>query len=283
MPEVRVVVSTELDRFMETVVHKGMFSSKAELIRAALIRYFETLPIRMPSGYDDTTLFSPDGRIFQIEYAMESPPRGVTIVGLQYRQGVILAKERIRDATNDDMSFVVHQPWEDYRIVDHIGMVPTGLSGDFILLKNHAINLAKTFETDTKTPIPVEELTNQLALFIHSYTTKKESRPLGIVTLIGGIDDTGSHLFVLDPSGSYREVIAWAEGMRQDAVKRVLKQSIKPNLTFKQGLTLVVKSLLPDKKQKPSDIHVTVIDEKTKTQRQVTDRELQSVWSNAFD
>ncbi|MFX0170085.1 MAG: hypothetical protein ACFE89_12135 [Candidatus Hodarchaeota archaeon] len=282
MPEVRVVVSTELDRFMDTVVQKGMFSSKAELIRAALIRYFETLPIRMPSGYDDTTLFSPDGRIFQIEYAMESPPRGVTIVGLRYDKGVILAKERVREAANDDLSFVVHHPWENYRVVNHIGMVPTGLSGDFNLLKNHAISLANAFKAETKAPIFVEELANQLALFIHSYTTKKESRPLGIVTLLGGVDDTGSHLFVLDPSGTYREVLAWAEGQHRKAAKELLKVGVKPDLPFKQALALVVKSLLRDKTRKPGEVNVTVIDEQTKTQRQLTESEIQAIWSVAF-
>ncbi len=63
----------------------------------------------------------------------------------------------------------------------------------------------KTVKTKTGNPIPIEELTNRLALFIHSYTTKKDIRPLGLLALIGGIDETGPHLYVLDPSGTYRE------------------------------------------------------------------------------
>lgn len=94
MPEVRVVISEELDKYLDTAVTRGLFGTKAEMIRAALIRYSETLPIRVPSGYDDTTVFSPDGRIFQLEYALESAKRGATIVGLRYRDGVILAKQR---------------------------------------------------------------------------------------------------------------------------------------------------------------------------------------------
>lgn len=282
MPEVRVVVSNELDRYMDTVVQKGMFGSKAELIRAALIRYIETLPIRVPSGYDDTTLFSPDGRIFQIEYAMESPPRGVTILGLRYKGGIILAKERIHESLPEKNNFILTQPWETFQIANHIGMAPTGLSGDYLLLKNTAIHEAQTYQTETGTPIPIEELTNRLALFIHSYTTKKDIRPLGLVALIGGIDDTGPHLYVLDPSGMYREVLTWSEGTHRDETNTTLKDGYKPNQAFNTALALTIKALLRDKTRTPEELNAAVIETKTKTFREITTDEIKATWTQAF-
>ncbi|MFX1508918.1 MAG: hypothetical protein ACFFBR_01300 [Promethearchaeota archaeon] len=282
MPEVRVVVSNELDRYMNTVVQKGMFGSKAELIRAALIRYIETLPIRVPSGYDDTNLFSPDGRIFQIEYAMESPPRGVTILGLRYKGGIILAKERPQASQTEKHHTILTQPWETFQITDHIGMVPTGLSGDFLLLKHRAIHEAQTYQRETETPIPVEELTNRLALFIHSYTTKKDIRPLGLLALIGGIDDTGLHLYVLDPSGTYREVLTWCEGTHRNETNTILNEEYAPNHAFNKALALTIKSLLRDKTRTPDELNAAVIETKTNTIRKITTDEIKTTWTKAF-
>ncbi|MFX1363094.1 MAG: hypothetical protein ACFE7A_06545, partial [Promethearchaeota archaeon] len=170
MPEIRVVVSEELDRYMSTVVQKGMFGSKAELIRAALIRYFETLPIRVPSGYDDTTMFSPDGRIFQLEYALEGAQRGAIIVGLRYRDGVMLAKERRYLGEFPKGSTIISSPWEGCKIDEHIGMVPAGMGSDFILLKDKATKEAQTYREQNGEPISVEELVKRLSIFMQSYT-----------------------------------------------------------------------------------------------------------------
>ena len=282
MPEVRVVVSNELDRYMDTVVQKGMFGSKAELIRAALIRYVETLPIRVPSGYDDTNLFSPDGRIFQIEYAMESPPRGVTILGLRYKGGIILAKERLLGLQTKRPHMVLTQPWDTFQIADHIGMAPTGLSGDFLLLKNTAIREAQTYQTETGTPIPIEELTNRLALFIHSYTTKKDIRPLGLLALIGGIDATGLHLYVLDPSGTYREALTWSEGTHRDETTTILKGEYTSTINFNTALALTIKALLRDKTRTPEELNAAVIETKTNTIRKITTDEIKTTWTKAF-
>ena len=282
MPEIRVVVSDELDRYMDTVVQKGMFGSKAELIRAAVIRYVETLPIRVPSGYDDTTVFSPDGRIFQIEYAIESVARGATIVGLRYHDGVILAKERPESKGVADFPYIVTTPWERYQVDQHIGMVPAGLAADFILLKNKATEEAQEYRSKIGEPISVEELTIKLALLMHSYTTKKDMRPLGCVLLIGGVDKTGCRLFVLDPSGTYKEVLAGCHGSGFHEVNNILKDRYSVDIPFKEALGLTVGAVLREETRKPEEIAVAVIEAGTKTLRKVTLEELREVWKTAF-
>jgi 20S proteasome alpha/beta subunit len=213
---------------------------------------------------------------------MESPPRGVTILGLRFKGGIILAKERIQEPATKEHHFILTQPWETFQITKHIGMAPTGLSGDFLLLKNTAIKEAQTYQTETGNPIPIEELTNRLALFIHSYTTKKDIRPLGLLALIGGIDNTGPHLYVLDPSGTYREVLTWSEGTYRDETNTILKDGYTPNQSLNTALALTIKALLRNKTRKPEELNAVVIETKTKTIRKITTDEIKANWTKAF-
>ena len=268
---------------MDTVVQKGMFGSKAELIRAALIRYFETLPIRVPSGYDDTTVFSPDGRIFQVEYAMECASRGAITVGLQYHDGVILAKHR--RFLERDMPKVGHTLsalWEDFKIDEHIGVVPAGLSSDFILLKDKAIKEAKKHREDTGEPIGVEELVKRLAIFMQSHTTKKDVRPLGCIIFIGGVDQAGCHLFALDPSGSCSKVAYQVAGDKSAETQKILKDNYEPDMSLQEALGLIVKAVLKEAKRKPEEIAVAAIETETKKLRKVTLEEIKERWKTVF-
>jgi len=276
MPEIRVVVSDELDRYMDTVVQKGMFGSKAELIRAALIRYFETLPIRVPSGYDDTTVFSPDGRIFQVEYALECAVRGSSIVGLRYCDGIVLAKRRLMPEN------IITGPWEYFEIDQHIGAVPAGISSDFILLQDKAVKEAQTHKENTGKPISVEELVKRLAIFMQSYTTKKDVRPLGCYVFIGGADQTGARLFVLDPSGSYSEVLYKATGEQFPEIEKTLKENYKSDMSLQGILSLIIKAVLKEETRKPEEIAAAVIETETKSLRKITLEEIKEAWKTAF-
>ena len=282
MPEIRVVVSEELDRYMSTVVQKGMFGSKAELIRAALIRYFETLPIRVPSGYDDTTMFSPDGRIFQLEYALEGAQRGAMIVGLRYRDGVMLAKERRYLGEFPKGGTIISSPWEGYKIDEHIGIVPAGMGSDFILLKDKATKEAQIYREQNGEPISVEELVKRLSIFIQSYTMKKDVRPLGCILFVGGVDQTGHRLFSLDPSGFYSEVAYNVVGFQSTETEGILEKNHKSSLTLQQALSLIIRATLKEEVRKPEEIAVAVIEAKTKALREITVEEIKNAWKTAF-
>ncbi|MFX0097547.1 MAG: proteasome subunit alpha [Candidatus Hodarchaeota archaeon] len=282
MPEIRVVVSEELDRYMSTVVQKGMFGSKAELIRAALIRYFETLPIRVPSGYDDTTMFSPDGRIFQLEYALEGAQRGAIIVGLHYRDGVMLAKERRYLGHFPKGGTIISSPWEGYKIDEHIGTVPTGMGSDFILLKDKATKEAQIYREQNGEPISVEELVKRLSIFMQSYTMKKDVRPLGCILLVGGVDQTGQRLFSLDPSGFYSEVVYNVVGYQSAETEETLEKNHKSSMTLQQALSLIIKAVLKEETRKPEEIAVAIVEAKTKALREITLEEVRNAWKTVF-
>ncbi|MFX1476322.1 MAG: proteasome subunit alpha [Promethearchaeota archaeon] len=282
MPEVRVVVSTEMDRYMDTVVQRGMFGSKAELIRAALIRYIETMPVRVPAGYDDTTLFSPDGRIFQVEYAMEATTRGVTIVGLRYLDGVILAKEKPPVEKAPPTSQMLTTPGEEYQIDRHLGIVPSGLVGDFILLKTKAVEAALAHRETKGHPIPVEKIAATLALLMHSYTTQKDIRPLGCALLLGGIDSAGCHLFEIDPSGLYREVLMSSYGLKRKEAAAVLTESYQSDMSFTEALQLTVRAILRDASRTPEELTAAVINSETKTLSKIPRKTISTALKTAF-
>lgn len=282
MPEVRIVVSAEMDRYMDTVVQRGIFGSKAEMIRAALIRYIETMPVRVPAGYDDTTLFSPDGRIFQVEYAMEATTRGVTIVGLRYHNGVILAKEKPTKEEAPAASQMLTTPWEEYQIDQHLGMVPSGLVGDFILLKTKAVEAALSHRKETGDPIPVEAVAAKLALLMHSYTIQKDIRPLGCALLMGGVDATGCHLFEIDPSGFYKEVLICSYGLKRKEAAALLSEGYRTDLSFKEALEVTVRAILRDATRTPEELTAATIDTDSKTLRKVPLKTIKDALKTAF-
>jgi len=282
MPEIRVVVSDDLDAYMNTVVEKGMFGSKAELIRASLIRYFETLPVRVPSGYDNTTVFSPDGRIFQVEYAFECAHRGSLIIGLRYHDGIMLVKQRHHLGYFPKAETILTSSWEGFKIDQHIGGIPAGISSDYILIQDQAVKEAKTYRENTGEPISVEELVKKLAIFMQSYTMKKDVRPLGCIVFIGGVDQTGCHLFSLDPSGSYNEVLYNIIGYQSAETEEALKVNYNPDMSLHEALSLVIKAILKDETKKPEELAVVVIETDIKEIRKIATQEMTDAWKNAF-
>src|SRR2546422_10216917 len=92
MTEIRTSVPEEVDAFLDALVRKGIFSNKAELVRAALVNYVNETGTFF-RGFDAETIFAPDGRLYQVEYARESSARGGTAVRIVCDDGVLLAGE----------------------------------------------------------------------------------------------------------------------------------------------------------------------------------------------
>ncbi len=90
MSEIRVVIPDKVDKYIDSLVRTGMFSSKAELFRAALMEYLESVS-SVAKNYDSKIIFSPEGRIYQIEYAAEASLRGLRVAGLVFKDGILFA------------------------------------------------------------------------------------------------------------------------------------------------------------------------------------------------
>nr|AFK49441.1 unknown [Lotus japonicus] len=164
--------------------------------------------------YDtDVTTWSPAGRLFQVEYAMEAVKQGSAAIGLRSKTHVVLA---CVNKANSELSS--HQK-KIFKVDDHIGVAIAGLTADGRVLsrymRSECINYSYTYES----PLPVGRLVVHLADKAQVCTQRSWKRPYGVGLLVGGLDESGAHLYYNCPSGNYFEYQAFAIGSRSQAAK----------------------------------------------------------------
>ncbi|GKV40446.1 hypothetical protein SLE2022_216110 [Rubroshorea leprosula] len=169
--------------------------------------------------YDtDVTTWSPAGRLFQVEYAMEAVKQGSAAIGLRSKTHVVLG---CVNKANSELSS--HQK-KIFKVDDHIGVAIAGLTADGRVLsrymRNECINYSFTYES----PLPVGRLVVQLADKAQVCTQRSWKRPYGVGLLVAGLDESGAHLYYNCPSGNYFEYQAFAIGSRSQAAKTYLER-----------------------------------------------------------
>ncbi|XP_010538098.1 PREDICTED: proteasome subunit alpha type-1-A [Tarenaya hassleriana] len=169
--------------------------------------------------YDtDVTTWSPTGRLFQVEYAMEAVKQGSAAIGLRSRSHVVLA------CLNKAQSELSSHQRKIFKVDDHIGVAIAGLTADGRVLsrymRSECINHSFTYES----PLPVGRLVVRLADKAQVCTQRSWKRPYGVGLLVGGLDESGAHLYYNCPSGNYFEYQAFAIGSRSQAAKTYLER-----------------------------------------------------------
>lgn len=166
----------------------------------------------MDPGYDSsTTVYTPDGRVLQIEYASKVVDKSYTIIGLVGKDAVVLAAHKV-------IPTPLYEPDADGRIfqVDrNIGIAVAGSSADGNYVVEVARQEANNFreEINTGTCIPVRELCERVAGCVHAYTMYSAARPFGLTILVASWDeDDGPQLYKIDPTGAYYGYSACASG-----------------------------------------------------------------------
>ncbi|HIG99789.1 MAG TPA: archaeal proteasome endopeptidase complex subunit alpha [Thermoplasmata archaeon] len=212
--------------------------------------------------YDEaSTIFSPEGRLYQVEYAREAVKKGSTTMGFKWKDGVLLL------AHKPETSRLVNlQSLEKiYQIDNHIACVATGLVADGRHLVEMAREEAQWNKVRYDTPITVKELVNILCDYTHLYTQFDGVRPFGVVLLVGGIDTTGMHLFSTDPSGAYLGYKAVCEGKKSTDAMTQFTKNYTVDISLNQALELGLQTLKKISKQKFNIemIEAAVIDKKT--------------------
>ncbi|KAK4481455.1 hypothetical protein RD792_012349 [Penstemon davidsonii] len=177
--------------------------------------------------YDtDVTTWSPAGRLFQVEYAMEAVKQGSAAIGLRSKTRVVLA------CVNKSTSELSSHQKKIFKVDDHIGVAIAGLTADGRVLsrylRNECINYSYTYES----PLPIGRLVVQLADKAQVCTQRSWKRPYGVGLLVGGLDESGAHLYYNCPSGNYFEYEAFAIGSRSQAAKTYLERKFE---TFKDS------------------------------------------------
>ena len=191
-------------------------------------------------GYDHgITTFSPDGRLFQVEYARESVKRGTTTAGLKYRDGVIL----VVDKRISSRLIIPESIEKVYKIDDHIGFATSGLVADARQLVERARVQCQINRITYSASIPVDTMAKRICDFKQSFTQYGGSRPFGTALLIAGVDANGLHLYETDPSGAYQSYHAGAIGRGRSVVIEHFEKNWKQNLTLNAAIKLGLEAL----------------------------------------
>lgn len=214
------------------------------------------------AGYDRaTTLFSPDGRLYQVEYAIETVKRGSLAVGIKGKDSIILAaEEKARKLQVFDSSQKIFQ------IDDHIGVAAAGYIPDARVQVDNARFFAQSNRLIYDEPVDVEGVAKNLADMAQQFTQFAGARPYAVALILAGIDKSGAWLFQTDPSGTFIAYDAVAIGNYSDKVNEFLEKKYHGNLSIDEASILALDSinLISEEKTGASNLRMAQIDTKTK-------------------
>ena len=190
-------------------------------------------------GYDMTpTMYSPDGRIYQVEYAIETVKRGAIAIGLQSKDGVIIAvEEKSRDLQVEDITQKIFQ------VDDHIGIAAAGYIPDARILVDSARFFSQSNKLTYDESVEVEAVAKHLADQSHQFTQYSGVRPFGVALIIAGVDRKGTRIFVTDPSGTYVPYAAVAIGGNSDEVTDYLEKNYKGEMSMDDAITMAITAI----------------------------------------
>jgi len=228
----------------------------------------------MPSqqGYDRAiTVFSPDGRLYQVEYAIETVRRGALAVGIKTKEGIVIGvEEKPRKLQISETAQKIFQ------IDNHVGVAAAGYIPDARSQVDNARFFSQSNRIIYDEPVEIETIAKHLADQSQQFTQYAGARPFGVALIIGGIDSHGSSLFLTDPSGTYIAYDAVAIGAGSDVVTEFLEKTYKQDLTLEEAgaLTAAAIYLASDEKEGIEHIKMSHIKADTRIFESVTEDQI---------
>ncbi len=225
-------------------------------------------------------MFSPDGRLYQVEYAIETVRRGTLAIGVKCKAGVILAvEEKARKLQISNVTQKIFQ------VDDHIGVAAAGYIPDARTQVDHARFFAQSNRLIYDEPVDVEGVAKNLADMAQQFTQYAGVRPFGVALILAGVDKNGSSLFLTDPSGTYIGYDAVAIGAGSDQVTEFLEKSYKPEAELEEAASLAIESiyLVSEEKTGTRHLKMAIIDTSSKTMRKVEEEDIERYASGARD
>ena len=207
------------------------------------------------------TIFSPDGRLYQVEYAREAVKRGTASLGIRTAGGVVLAVDkRIRSPLMERSSVE-----KIHKADDHIGIASAGHVADARQLIDFARQQAQINRLRYEEPIGVETLTKAVTDHIQQYTQLGGARPFGVALIIGGIEDGEPRLYETDPSGTPYEWKALAIGADRADLQEYLEEHYEAEQSLDEGVDLALSALasVNDGVLTPETVGIATIDAET--------------------
>lgn len=203
------------------------------------------------AGYDRVaTMFSPDGRLYQVEYASKIVAQGTLGAALKYDGGVLFGADKLISS-----KLIIPKSIEKmFKIDDHIAALSAGLVGDARRLAGIARQKAQENIMYYDQPIEIETLVKEMSNLNQVFTQYGGMRPFGVSFIFGGIDSSGSRLFETEPSGALAEYNAVAIGRNREKSMQFFEKNYKEDLSFDDAVVLLmsaIKASYTEKDTKP--------------------------------
>ncbi|CAH0058924.1 unnamed protein product [Clonostachys solani] len=200
------------------------------------------------NNYDnDSVTFSPQGRIFQIEYAAEAVKQGSVVVGIASKTHVVLCAIK-RNA--EELSSYQKKL---FTVDEHVGLAIAGLTSDARVLSNFMKQQCLGHRLTYGRAMPVSSLVDLIGEKAQTNTQMYGKRPYGVGLLVAGVDEKGTHLFEFQPSGMTEEMVAFAIGARSQMARTYLERNLDKfenasrEELIQHGLKALKESLVQDK------------------------------------
>lgn len=226
-------------------------------------------------GYDRAiTMFSPDGRLLQVEYAKKTVKQGSTAIGIAYKNGVLLfTDKRITD------SLIIADSIEKiWQIDDHMMATAAGIISDARVLIDRAQVKAQQHKITYDSPIDVLSIVKDLCALKQVCTQSGGLRPFGVSLLVAGMDPAdGPKLYETDPTGIYFRYKAAVIGEGDVEAEEVLKKGYKENMSKEDAIKLATSAMLKFLKKDFSldRIEAAYIEEPEEKFRKISRKELE--------
>jgi len=231
-------------------------------------------------GYDRAiTVFSPDGRLWQVDYATIMVNNSPTAIGASSTNGVVLAGIERKTEALQDRSF----SHKIFIIDDHAATAVTGFTSDARILVDMARQESQLNRLLYDEPIDMGYLARKLGDMMQAYTQNAGVRPFGVSLIIGGVDLLGPSVHQLDPSGIYNKYFLTASGMNRNEALETTKSIYDKSASLETLKEMTVIGMIASNKSdvSPEIIRMVTIDSKEKRAVIVKDEEISELFQRA--
>lgn len=230
-------------------------------------------------GYDMTpTMYSPDGRIYQVEYAMETVKRGTLALGIKTKEGVIMAvEEKPRALQTSNITQKIFQ------IDFHIGVAAAGYIPDARVQVDNARFFSQGNKMTYDEAVQVETVAKHLADQSHQFTQYSGVRPNGVALIIAGVDVKGESIYLTDPSGTFIQYAAIAIGSGSDEVNSFLEKNYNFDMGLEDAASLAIAAINLKSEEKNGVDHIKMakVTTKDKVFEKISESDIKNYSQNA--
>lgn len=231
--------------------------------------------------------FSPEGRLFQVEYALEAIKLGSTALGIATNEGVLLAVEK----RIESKLMIPSSQSKVFEVDKHVGAIYSGLQADGRSLIDYSRLQSQSYWFTYDEPMPVKSITRTVADHMMSFAGNDDdddddnrqknrmSRPFGVALLLAGCDETGPSLYVIDPSGTIVRYLAVAVGAGGESAMSVLQDNYARSMTLREAEDLaatILKQVMEDKLD-TKNMQIAFVSTKTKKFEEYDQKKLKEI------